>query len=199
MKKAFIILVLIGAIVLGVITTLRITHSLFDAIEHGDIKAVETLIEKYPRLVNTKFYFKGTPEARPLHRAVILNNREIVRVLLEKGADVNAQDIARHTPLHLAARDGQENIARLLLEYGADPDARNRDGDTSMHKAAKGGHNAIIGALLAKGADINAENGINVTPYEVAVWEKKGETTKYLKAKGAFVEVKECPQAKKQK
>lgn len=45
----------------------------------------------------------------------------IVRLLLNNGADVNAQDLAGRAPIHLAVGAGLCDLATLLLESGADP------------------------------------------------------------------------------
>ena len=57
----------------------------------------------------------------PLHSAVAGNHFEIVRMLLEAGADVNARQNGGFTPLHSAAQNNNAAMIRLLLEYGADP------------------------------------------------------------------------------
>ena len=64
----------------------------------------------------------------PLHLAVIDGNAEMVKVLLEAGADPNARDGDSETPLHHAARSGNAEIVRLLLDAGADPDVKNKWG-----------------------------------------------------------------------
>ena len=51
----------------------------------------------------------------------------MVRLLLEKGADLEAKDSNRETALHKAAFRGYEAVVRLLLEKGADRKAKNSD------------------------------------------------------------------------
>ena len=57
---------------------------------------------------------------------------DIVRLLLEAGADVNARNIFNSTALHHACGNGDAGIARLLLEHGAAPDVRNHKGDLAF-------------------------------------------------------------------
>jgi ankyrin repeat protein len=64
------------------------------------------------------------PGNRPLHGATYLNRPEVVRLLLERGADPNARDNAGLTALHLAAGNGWVECARALLEGGTDANAR---------------------------------------------------------------------------
>lgn len=63
---------------------------------------------------------------------------ETVRVLLEHGADVTAQDDAYSMPLHLASSEGAPDIARLLIEYGADINSLDGNRKTPLHLAASG-------------------------------------------------------------
>lgn len=61
---------------------------------------------------------------------------ELVRVLVQAGADVNAcGGVTRATPLHMAARRGHLEIARALLDCGATIDARDSKGDTPLRRA----------------------------------------------------------------
>ena len=55
------------------------------------------------------------PQYTALHFAVEFDSRETVELLLEWGADINAQDKMRNTPLHLAARRQNESLIELLL------------------------------------------------------------------------------------
>ena len=69
------------------------------------------------------------PGNKPLHGATYLNRPEVVRFLLERGADPNGRDHAGLTALHLAVGQGWAECARALLEGGADSNARtNREG-----------------------------------------------------------------------
>ena len=60
---------------------------------------------------------------------------EIVRLLIEHGADVVAHDEAHSTPLHLAAKCASAQTVRLLIEHGADTTAKDRSDQTPLHLA----------------------------------------------------------------
>ena len=62
---------------------------------------------------------------------------EIVKLLIEKGANVNHVEKYNETPLHHAVRGGYEAIVRLLLEHGAKIDAVNYDKETPLDIAKK--------------------------------------------------------------
>jgi ankyrin repeat protein len=61
---------------------------------------------------------------------------DIVRLLIDHGADTGVQDEADLTPLHLAAFNGNVEIVRLLIQYGADVTAPDRNKVTPLHSAS---------------------------------------------------------------
>lgn len=63
-----------------------------------------------------------------LHQCCIDDNEEMLRLLLEYGADVNAQDSERWTPLHAAATCAHLHLVRYLIARGANLLAVNADG-----------------------------------------------------------------------
>ncbi|KAJ0421507.1 ankyrin repeat-containing domain protein [Aspergillus carlsbadensis] len=96
----------------------------------------------------------------PLQMSARLGNEQLVRMLLDAGATVNApaQGFNGRTALQAAAESGNLNIAQLLVECGADVNATgaNNRGLTAIQAAALQGHGPMFELLLAKGAHINA-------------------------------------------
>ncbi|KAL2091430.1 hypothetical protein ACEWY4_013693 [Coilia grayii] len=64
-----------------------------------------------------------------LHQCCIDNYEEMVKILLERGANVNAQDNELWTPLHAAATCGHAGLVKILIQHGADLLAVNSDGN----------------------------------------------------------------------
>ena len=62
----------------------------------------------------------------PLHRTAGWFDKDVVQLLLDRGADPNQADEGGETPLHYAARWGHKDVVQLLLERGADPNKANR-------------------------------------------------------------------------
>lgn len=85
----------------------------------------------------------------PLHAcAAISHSVEMARMLLDRGADVNAVQHGGFTALHSAAFNGSTDLVRLLLARGADRNLRTDDGQTAVDLAREKGHQEIA-ALLA--------------------------------------------------
>ena len=92
-----------------------------------------------------------------LHLATCNNDLEVLELLLNAGADVEAKNADGETPLHQAAKNGHADAIKALKEAGADVEAKNADGETPLHLAAKNGHADAIKALKEAGADVAAQ------------------------------------------
>lgn len=71
----------------------------------------------------------------PLHTAALQGHETIVKLLLEKGADVNVKDRDGRTALHMASSQGHDVVTRLLLEKGIDVGAEDKIGWTALDLA----------------------------------------------------------------
>ena len=87
--------------------------------------------------------------------AAMKRNREAVRSLLQRKADVNAPQIDGTTALHWAVRLDDLETADLLIRAGANVSAANRAGATPMQLAALNGNAAMVEKLIKAGADPN--------------------------------------------
>jgi ankyrin repeat protein len=83
----------------------------------------------------------------PIHSAVAGGLDEVVAVLVDSGADVNARQRHGWTPLHGAAQNGSLASVEKQLAAGADPAARNDDGVDAVELARQAGHEAIVARL----------------------------------------------------
>ena len=101
----------------------------------------------------------GPPAMTALTLASQGGHVEIVRLLLEAGADKNLQDGNGRTALILASEWDHVEIVCLLLEAGADVNLQNGNGWTALMKASFGGHLEILRLLLDAGADKNLRDG----------------------------------------
>lgn len=100
-------------------------------------------------------------------------NREsggnIVRVLVQGGADVNVHDGLKHcTALHMATRRGNISVAEALLDCKADIEVRDKLGDTPLRRAVNCGKTEMVAFLLSRGADAHAKGSRGLAPWQVA-------------------------------
>ena len=79
----------------------------------------------------------------PLHSAVAAGQLEIARILLRRGAPVNARQAQEFTPLHSAAQNGQLDMVNLLLVYGADVNVTATNGKSPLDLALEGNHTEV--------------------------------------------------------
>jgi ankyrin repeat protein len=90
----------------------------------------------------------------------------VVKLLLEKGAELEFKDNDGRTPLSLAAGYRHEAVVKLLLmKAGVDPNSYDKHGRTPLWWAAASGHEAVVRLLLAKdGVDPDSKDKYGRTP-----------------------------------
>ncbi len=94
--------------------------------------------------------------ASDLADAAMKGNKEAVRSLLQRKADVNAPQIDGTTALDWAVRGDDLEMAELLIRAGANVSAANREGATPLLLATVNGNAAMIEKLIKAGANPNA-------------------------------------------
>ncbi|XP_072446907.1 ankyrin repeat and KH domain-containing protein 1 isoform X11 [Chiloscyllium punctatum] len=118
----------------------------------------------------------------PLMEAASGGYAEVGRVLLDKGADVNAPPVpsSRDTALTIAADKGHYKFCELLINRGAHIDVRNKKGNTPLWLAANGGHFDVVQLLVQAGADVDAADNRKITPLMAAFRKGHVKVVQYL-------------------
>jgi len=128
----------------------------------------------------------------PIADAASRGDREAVKTLLKKAADVNAAQGDGMTALHWAAMKGDAELAQMLIVAGANVRATTRLGTyTPLYLASQQGHAAVIRALIAAGTDVKAGTPNGTTPLMVAAASGEVEAVKALIEHGADVNGKD--------
>ena len=112
---------------------------------------------------------------------------DICRLLLDKGAQVEARNKFGLTPLHNAAQQGHVEIVRLLCDRGADVEVRSVSGWRSLHCAAYNGHISVVKELIEeRNAEINARLNGGQTALSLARARNKPDVSSYLVSRGGI-------------
>ncbi|XP_015423424.1 PREDICTED: ankyrin repeat domain-containing protein 17 isoform X6 [Myotis davidii] len=131
----------------------------------------------------------------PLMEAASGGYAEVGRVLLDKGADVNAPPVpsSRDTALTIAADKGHYKFCELLIGRGAHIDVRNKKGNTPLWLAANGGHLDVVQLLVQASADVDAADNRKITPLMAAFRKGHVKVVRYLvKEVNQFPSDSEC-------
>lgn len=138
-------------------------ESLAQCVREGDVESVKLFIASgFPPDVRDK---AGVPL---LCLAARFKHRNVVELLLECGADINAQSDDRgYSPLMDSAQQGDEGLLSYLLERGSNPDLQSKDGQTALVLAVGRSDASIVSMLLAHGAspDISDKLGLTARTY----------------------------------
>lgn len=118
---------------------------------------LQSLLKKYPRIVNIKY---SSSCMTALMLAVLQGDLDIIKAIIEAGADINAQSNGGMTALMEAASWGHADIAKLLIEAGANINARNTEGSTALLYAAGNRRAAdVVKILVNAGANLDLRVG----------------------------------------
>jgi len=115
--------------------------------------------------------------------ATIQNNADIVLVLLEAGANPNAQDKQGTTPLHFATQGFDPTLASCLLASGAKVDLVDENGNSPLFNAVYNsrGHGELIELLIENGANKDLKNVHGVSPSDLAANIGNYDVAKFLR------------------
>ncbi|KAI3161319.1 hypothetical protein DTO046C5_6555 [Penicillium roqueforti] len=130
------------------------------AVSKGYLKIVQALILKGADPNQPS----GSLEDPPLCSAAGNDHEEVVRYLLERGADVNLSNKVNETPLFFAIKARRIQISRLLLSEGAKLDSQNIVGNTALFYAVQCPSNSLAADLITRGSDPNQRNELEETP-----------------------------------
>lgn len=161
-----------------------------DASSEGNIVKVQALISEKPDLVNSA----DDKGSTPLHLASSQGHLEVVKFLVDKGADIEAVNGRGFTPLQLASYGGHRQVVEFLLDKGANVNAKNKSMDMtaldfSLLKEIQAHKLDIAPFLISKGAqfEVNKKNRMGLTALDMAIVFGYTEAADYLMGFGADI------------
>lgn len=174
-------------------TSAKINHdqlNFFTAIKKNDTKSLSKFLENVS-LFKIDINMTSKSHSPALNLAIVANNYELVKRLIDLGANVNLRSLQEHPryvnynrlPLHLAVHNGQKKIVELLLQNNADVNSV-EDHKTALSIAAEQNHFKIAKLLIDSGAEMNPSN--SVKPLFSAI-SRSTSMTEYFIRRGADV------------
>ena len=132
------------------------------ACQRGDLDAVTRLLDEGADVNNTR------SDMPALLAAAHGQHWAIVRLLIERDAEVNCKNLHGWSPLHIAAEQGHEEMIRLMVENAGFVNRKDSSGESPLYVAAKANKLEACKILLELGADPRIQNKIRDTPMHCA-------------------------------
>ena len=143
------------------------------AAARGQIKIAKLLLESKPD-VNLR---GGWWDETPLLAAARISSRrtaeEIVRLLIQAGADLGTTDSKGATAMHDFAANGATNVLKVLVQNNASLDMPDKKGTTPLMLATEEGRQSAVDFLLTSGADVNLKNSDGLSALHFACEQPK--------------------------
>ena len=122
-----------------------------------------------------------------LHAASLGGHEKVVQMLLEKGANINAQGGLYGSVLQAASLGGHEKVVQMLLEKGANINVQGGRYGSTLQAASIRGYKKVVQMLLEKGANINAQGGYYGSALQAASSKGHEKVVQMLLEKGANI------------
>ena len=157
---------------------------LTSAARSGNLELIQYLLEENGCDIQARNRFGWTP----LYCSVLDNHPEVMRYLMEKGADIHTLTQDRESLLMSAAgfsfASPEEKLetARFLLGIGVDPNLHDKNGETALFRAVEKDFAEMAELLLKNGAKASQDNKKGKTPLHVAVAAKREKIARMLLA-----------------
>ena len=133
-----------------------------NALENWNVDVLVNLIENNDissRIINSK----NSRDCSALFVACEKGNLELVRLLIDNGANVNDVCVYGNTPLHVASEKANPQIVKYLIEHGAVLDTTNDRNESALHKACQMNMPKNVKLLLDNGANPDIPNSVGRT------------------------------------
>ncbi|MFC1725192.1 ankyrin repeat domain-containing protein [candidate division KSB1 bacterium] len=160
-------------------------QNIHQAADTGDFNSVKKLLENDPELINSRDESKATP----LYYAAWRGHLDIVKLLIDKGANVNIRQQYGFTPIGRAISSDHNEIARFLIDNGAALNMKGIGGRTPLYWSVQKRNKYLVKYILDRKPDVNAANFNRSVPLHMAVYWGDREAVEMLINAGAAINV----------
>ncbi|MHC4798404.1 MAG: ankyrin repeat domain-containing protein [Planctomycetota bacterium] len=157
---------------------------IYQAIDSGHVELVSDIIEQNPDLIN----LPNSDNLTPLNLAAYRGQAEIVKILLNAGADVTIGDNENSQPIHNAAVGGHLEVVDILINHGVDINCQDDNGATALSFAVSYGRSEMVKYLLSMGVDPTIKNTYGRPPLHLAIMNRQFEIAELLVQSGVSVD-----------
>lgn len=148
------------ALVLQICTPVFARDDIHSAVRRNDGPAVRALVQADPSVLRDK-----STSQTPLHEAACYGSADMVKLLLDLGADVNAIAYNDFTPLHVA---NSADTVKLLVRSGADSSKRDSWGMTPLQAAAESDRVGVADAMIEAGVKLDLVSALRLKKRDAA-------------------------------
>jgi ankyrin repeat protein len=161
------------------------------AVKQGQLQKVEILLD---RGVNADAKSEGMKKT-PLMIAIMEERTAVAKLLIDRGADVNALSEkslmwSPLRPIHFAVIRGNTDVASYLVEHGAEVDSQGTEEPAPLVQAAARGDTEMVRLLVEAGADPDAANQHGATALALAAYGGSEEMASLLVSAGADLDAR---------
>jgi ankyrin repeat protein len=144
----------------------RLFTNIIIDIQNNDLEGIKGKLEKNPDIIN---YRVGEHKATLLQQAVLYDKPDVVKLLIDSGADINLFDDRDSTPLIMAILENKNDLANILIDRGANLNMKDIYGRTPLHFAAQKKNSFVLQKLLENPEiKIESMDSVNVSPLSYA-------------------------------
>mmetsp|Transcript_23420 Transcript_23420/g.37704 ORF Transcript_23420/g.37704 Transcript_23420/m.37704 type:complete len:541 (+) Transcript_23420:1-1623(+) len=130
---------------------------LYIAAQNGHAGVVKRLLEIPDMKSAVNEGMPARQMATPALIAAQMNHMDVLKVLVESGANIKQPMTEGTTPIKVAAAQGDPEVLQFLIDNGADVNSPNKDGYTALMAAAVKGNVRAVELLLRNGANVDAK------------------------------------------
>lgn len=153
-----------------------------------EIEVIQNLIKK-----GADFEYKNKLDGKTALLVAVNSGRtDVVKMLLDEGADIEAYTSSKLTSLMIAAYNGYTEVVELLLENGAKVNSVDKYDYTALMVAISNEKSEVAKMLLDKGCDVKKSDALGRTALHIAVSNGLGDVVKMLLDSGVDVNAKDC-------